>query len=43
MFTYLKLKNFKSLKDVTLNLKETQKKTKKFIAIYFALSKNIRG
>ena len=34
MFTYLKLKNFKSLKDVTLNLKETQKKTKKFIAIY---------
>ena len=34
MFTYLKLKNFKSLKDVTLNLKETQKRTKNFIAIY---------
>ncbi len=34
MFTYLKLKNFKSLKDVTLNLKETQKKTKNFVAIY---------
>lgn len=34
MFTYVKLKNFKSLKDVTLNLKETQKKVKKFAAIY---------
>lgn len=34
MFTYLKLKNFKSLKEVTLNLKETQKKIKNFIAIY---------
>lgn len=34
MFTYLKLKNFKSLKDVTLNLKETQKKVKNFVAIY---------
>lgn len=34
MFTYLKLKNFKSLKDVTLNLKETQKKAKNFVAIY---------
>lgn len=34
MFTYIKLKNFKSLKDVTLNLKETQKKIKKFVAIY---------
>ena len=34
MFTYLKLKNFKSLKDVTLNLKETQKNSKNLIAIY---------
>ena len=34
MFTYIKLKNFMSLKDITLNLRESQKKNKKFVAIY---------
>lgn len=34
MFTYLKAKNFKSLKDITMNLKHTKTDTKKFIAIY---------
>lgn len=34
MFTYIKAKNFKSLKDIELNLNKTNDKTNKFIAIY---------
>jgi len=34
MFTYVKAKNFKSLKDIELNLNKTNAKTNKFIAIY---------
>ena len=34
MFTYIKAKNFKSLKNIEFNLNKTQKSTNKFIAIY---------
>ena len=34
MFTYIKAKNFKSLKNIEFNLKKTKKKTNDFIAIY---------
>lgn len=34
MFTYLKAKNFKSLKDIEFNLNKTKKKTNQFISIY---------
>ena len=34
MFTYVKLNNYRSLNNVTFDLKETREKTKKLIAIY---------
>ncbi len=34
MFTYVKLNNYRSLNNVTFDLKETRDKTKKLIAIY---------
>ena len=34
MFTYLKLKNFKSFDDVEFNFKRTNTETKKFVALY---------
>lgn len=34
MFTYLKLKNFKSFDEVEFNFKRTSSETKKFVAIY---------
>lgn len=34
MFTYVKAKNFKSLKDIEFNLNKTKTKTNQFIAIY---------
>ena len=34
MFTYVKAKNFKSLKDIAFNLNKTKAKTNQFIAIY---------
>ncbi len=34
MFTYVKAKNFKSLKDIEFNLNKTKTKTNKFISIY---------
>ena len=34
MFTYIRVKNFKSLKDVKFNLNRTKTKTNNFIAIY---------
>ena len=34
MFTYIKAKNFKSLKNIEFNLKKTKKITNDFIAIY---------
>ena len=34
MFTYVKAKNFKSLKNIEFNIKKTQKKTNDFVAIY---------
>lgn len=34
MFTYLKLKNFKSFDEVEFNFKKTNTETKKFVAIY---------
>ena len=34
MFTYVKAKNFKSLKDIEFNLNSTKTKTNKFISIY---------
>lgn len=34
MFTYVKAKNFKSLKDIKFNLNKTKNKTNKFISIY---------
>lgn len=34
MFTYVKVKNFKSLKDIEFNLKKTKDKTNKLISIY---------
>jgi len=34
MYTYLKLKNFKSFSDVELNLKKTEKSIKKLVVIY---------
>ena len=34
MFTYIKAKNFKSLKNIEFNLKKTKNKTNNFIAIY---------
>ena len=34
MFTYVKAKNFKSLKDVEFNLNKTKTKTNQFISIY---------
>lgn len=34
MFTYIKAKNFKSLKNIEFNLKRTKKETNDFIAIY---------
>ena len=34
MFTYVKAKNFKSLKNISFNLNKTKNKTNKFIAIY---------
>ena len=34
MFTYIKAKNFKSLKNIEFNLKKTRNKTNNFIAIY---------
>lgn len=34
MFTYVELKNFKSFGNIRFDFKKTQKKTKKFIAIY---------
>ncbi|MBD5113250.1 MAG: AAA family ATPase [Ruminococcaceae bacterium] len=34
MFTYVKLKNFKSFGNICFDFKKTQKETKKFIAIY---------
>lgn len=34
MFTYLKAKNFKSLKSITFNLNKTKTQTNNFIAIY---------
>ena len=34
MFTYVKVKNFKSLKDITINFNKTKTKTNKFVAIY---------
>lgn len=34
VFTYIKAKNFKSLKEINLNLKKTQKATNKLVAIY---------
>lgn len=34
MFTYIKAKNFKSLKDIEFNLNRTKTKTNNFIAIY---------
>ena len=34
MFTYIKAKNFKSLKDIEFNLNKTKTKTNQFISIY---------
>ena len=34
MFTYVKAKNFKSLKNISFNLNKTKNETNKFIAIY---------
>ena len=34
MFTYIKLKNFMSFKDVTFDLKKGSKGAKNFIAVY---------
>ena len=34
MFTYVKAKNFKSLKDIEFNLNKTKTKTNQFISIY---------
>ena len=34
MFTYVKAKNFKSLKDIEFNLNKTKAKTNQFISIY---------
>ena len=34
MFTYVKAKNFKSLKDIEFNLNKTKNKTNQFISIY---------
>ena len=34
MFTYVKAKNFKSLKDIEINLNKTKTKTNQFISIY---------
>lgn len=34
MFTYVKAKNFKSLKDIEFNLNRTKTKTNQFISIY---------
>lgn len=34
MFTYIKAKNFKSLKDIEFNLNKTKAKTNQFISIY---------
>ena len=34
MFTYVKAKNFKSLKYIAFNLNKTKAKTNQFIAIY---------
>lgn len=34
MFTYVKAKNFKSLKDIEINLNRTKTKTNQFISIY---------
>ena len=34
MFTYVKTKNFKSLKDIEINFNKTKAKTNRFIAIY---------
>ena len=34
IFTYIKAKNFKSLKEIDLNLRKTQKETNKLVAIY---------
>lgn len=34
MFTYVKAKNFKSLKDIEFNLNKTKRKTNQFISIY---------
>ena len=34
MFTYVKVKNFKSLKDIEFNLNKTKTKTNQFISIY---------
>ena len=34
MFTYVKAKNFKSLKDIDINFNKTKSKTNRFIAIY---------
>ena len=34
MFTYVKAKNFKSLKNISFNLNKTKIETNKFIAIY---------
>ena len=34
MFTYVKAKNFKSLKNIEFNIKKTQNKTNDFVAIY---------
>ena len=34
MFTYVKARNFKSLKDIEFNLNKTKTKTNQFISIY---------